>query len=54
LLKPDKELPIALGKTISNEALIIDLAKMPHLAGGGSDRPGKISWIECDPDFSFI
>jgi S-DNA-T family DNA segregation ATPase FtsK/SpoIIIE len=25
------ELPIALGKTISNETFVVDLAKMPHL-----------------------
>jgi hypothetical protein len=24
------ELPIALGKTISNETFVVDLAKMPH------------------------
>src|SRR6185369_11289231 len=28
--KSDKELPIALGKTISNELFVIDLTKMPH------------------------
>ena len=25
------ELPIAFGKTISNETFVVDLAKMPHL-----------------------
>jgi DNA segregation ATPase FtsK/SpoIIIE, S-DNA-T family len=39
--KSDKELPIALGKTISNEALIIDLAKMPHLLVAGATGQGK-------------
>lgn len=39
--KTDKELPIALGKTISNEALIIDLAKMPHLLVAGATGQGK-------------
>lgn len=27
----DYELPIALGKTITNEVFMVDLAKMPHL-----------------------
>ncbi len=39
--KTDKELPIALGKTISNEVLIIDLAKMPHLLVAGATGQGK-------------
>lgn len=39
--KSDKELPIALGKTISNEAFIIDLAKMPHLLVAGATGQGK-------------
>jgi DNA segregation ATPase FtsK/SpoIIIE, S-DNA-T family len=39
--KTDKELPIALGKTISNEAMIIDLAKMPHLLVAGATGQGK-------------
>lgn len=39
--KSDKELPVALGKTISNEALIIDLAKMPHLLVAGATGQGK-------------
>lgn len=39
--KTDKELPIALGKTISNEAFIIDLAKMPHLLVAGATGQGK-------------
>ncbi len=39
--KTDKELPIALGKTISNEALIIDLSKMPHLLVAGATGQGK-------------
>jgi S-DNA-T family DNA segregation ATPase FtsK/SpoIIIE len=39
--KTDKELPIAMGKTISNEALIIDLAKMPHLLVAGATGQGK-------------
>ena len=39
--KTDKELPVALGKTISNEAFIIDLAKMPHLLVAGATGQGK-------------
>ncbi len=39
--KTDKELPVALGKTISNEGLIIDLAKMPHLLVAGATGQGK-------------
>ena len=39
--KTDKELPIALGKTISNESLIIDLSKMPHLLVAGATGQGK-------------
>ena len=38
--KADMELPIALGKTISNEALVVDLAKIPHMIVAGS------SWTE--------
>jgi DNA segregation ATPase FtsK/SpoIIIE, S-DNA-T family len=40
-LKTDKELPVALGKTISNEVLVIDLAKMPHLLVAGATGQGK-------------
>ncbi len=40
-MKSDKELPIALGKTISNEVLVIDLAKMPHLLVAGATGQGK-------------
>jgi len=39
--KTDKELPIVLGKTISNEVLVIDLAKMPHLLVAGATGQGK-------------
>ncbi len=35
------ELPIALGKTISNEVFIADLAKMPHLLIAGATGQGK-------------
>jgi S-DNA-T family DNA segregation ATPase FtsK/SpoIIIE len=39
--KTDRELPIALGKTISNEVMVIDLAKMPHLLIAGATGQGK-------------
>lgn len=35
------ELPIALGKTISNEPYVTDLAKMPHLLMAGATGTGK-------------
>jgi DNA segregation ATPase FtsK/SpoIIIE, S-DNA-T family len=35
------ELPIALGKTISNEIFIADLSKMPHLLMAGATGQGK-------------
>jgi S-DNA-T family DNA segregation ATPase FtsK/SpoIIIE len=35
------ELPIAIGKTISNETFIADLAKMPHLLMAGATGQGK-------------
>ena len=35
------ELPIALGKTISNDSLITDLTKMPHLLMAGATGQGK-------------
>ena len=35
------QLPIALGKTISNETLVVDLAKMPHLLMAGATGQGK-------------
>lgn len=34
-------LPIALGKTISNETFVVDLAKMPHLLMAGATGQGK-------------
>ncbi|HPW62243.1 MAG TPA: DNA translocase FtsK [Cyclobacteriaceae bacterium] len=39
--KTDKELPIAIGKTISNELMVIDLTKMPHLLVAGATGQGK-------------
>ena len=35
------ELPVALGKTITNEVFTFDLAKMPHLLVAGSTGQGK-------------
>ena len=35
------ELPIALGKTISNQTFVADLAKMPHLLMAGATGQGK-------------
>lgn len=37
----EMELPIALGKTISNETFVVDLAKMPHLLMAGATGQGK-------------
>ena len=39
--KSKMELPIALGKTISNETFVVDLAKMPHLLMAGATGQGK-------------
>jgi DNA segregation ATPase FtsK/SpoIIIE, S-DNA-T family len=48
--RSDMELPIALGKTISNEVFVADLAKMPHLLIAGATGQGKsvgINTILC-------
>ena len=37
----DMQLPVALGKTISNETYVADLAKMPHLLMAGATGQGK-------------
>ena len=37
----EMELPIAIGKTISNETFIVDLTKMPHLLMAGATGQGK-------------
>ena len=39
--KSNFELPIILGKTISNEIFVADLAKMPHLLMAGATGQGK-------------
>lgn len=37
----DHELPLALGKTISNETFVVDLTKMPHILVAGATGQGK-------------
>ena len=37
----EMELPVALGKNISNETFVVDLAKMPHLLMAGATGQGK-------------
>ena len=37
----EMELPIAFGKTISNETFVVDLVKMPHLLMAGATGQGK-------------
>jgi S-DNA-T family DNA segregation ATPase FtsK/SpoIIIE len=37
----EMDLPIAMGKTISNETFVTDLAKMPHLLMAGATGQGK-------------
>lgn len=37
----EMELPMALGKNISNETFVVDLAKMPHLLMAGATGQGK-------------
>jgi S-DNA-T family DNA segregation ATPase FtsK/SpoIIIE len=39
--KSHMELPVALGKTISNETFVVDLVKMPHLLMAGATGQGK-------------
>mgnify|MGYP005814035661 CR=1 FL=1 len=40
-MNSDMALPIALGKTITNEIFVTDLAKMPHLLMAGATGQGK-------------
>ncbi|MFC6997548.1 FtsK/SpoIIIE family DNA translocase [Rufibacter roseus] len=40
-MKSEMDLPIAFGKTITNEVFITDLAKMPHLLMAGATGQGK-------------
>jgi S-DNA-T family DNA segregation ATPase FtsK/SpoIIIE len=37
----EMQLPVALGKTISNETFVVDLVKMPHLLMAGATGQGK-------------
>ena len=39
--KAEMELPVAIGKTINNETLVFDLARMPHLLMAGATGQGK-------------
>lgn len=39
--KTEMQLPIAFGKTISNETFVVDLAKMPHMLMAGATGQGK-------------
>ncbi len=39
--KSELQLPIAFGKTISNETFVVDLARMPHLLMAGATGQGK-------------
>lgn len=41
------ELPIALGKTITNEVFMVDLAKMPHILISGATGQGKSIGLHC-------
>jgi len=40
-MNSDMALPVALGKTISNEVFVTDMAKMPHLLMAGATGQGK-------------
>ncbi len=41
------ELPLALGKTITNELFMLDLAKIPHLLVAGATGMGKSVGLNC-------
>ncbi len=46
-INADMDLPIAFGKTISNEVFVTDLAKMPHLLMAGATGQGKSVGLNC-------
>jgi S-DNA-T family DNA segregation ATPase FtsK/SpoIIIE len=50
----DYDLPIALGKTITNEVFMVDLCKMPHILVAGATGMGKSVWLECHHHESFV
>ncbi len=41
------DLPVALGRTISNDCFVADLAKMPHLLLAGATGQGKSVCLNC-------
>lgn len=43
----EMQLPLAMGKTISNETFVVDLAKMPHLLMAGATGQGKSVGLNC-------
>ncbi|MEO8148698.1 MAG: DNA translocase FtsK [Bacteroidia bacterium] len=43
----DYDLPIGLGRTISNEVFVADLARMPHLLMAGATGQGKSVGLNC-------
>ena len=48
------ELPIAIGRTISNEVYIADLNKMPHLLIAGATGAREVCWAEHCHCFSAV
>jgi len=46
-INAEMDLPIAFGKTISNEVFVTDLAKMPHLLMAGATGQGKSVGLNC-------
>ena len=51
----EMELPIAIGKTISNETFVVDLAKMPHMLMAGATGQGKSVGLNAVPlNFHFL
>ncbi len=48
------DLPIVLGKTITNEVFMFDLCKMPHVLVAGATGQGKVCGAECDYHFLII